>query len=120
MSHVVLHDDAANRRLMLLALAGHLAPQVWQQGADAALARLGHLAGYRDFDDAVTGIAANDCHQNVGLRGCYTATGVIRVEDTSPKTLKEIQLNRFTRPVARLAFGRLEPDRKLFHVQLDP
>jgi hypothetical protein len=68
----------------------------------------------------ITGIAANDCHQNVGLRGFYTATGAIRVEDTSPKTLKEIQLNWFTRPVARLAFGRLEPNRKLFHVQLDP
>ncbi|MCL4789138.1 MAG: histidinol phosphatase, partial [Verrucomicrobia bacterium] len=35
-------------------------------------------------------------------------------------TLKEFKLNWFTRPLARLCFGRLEPDRKLFHVQLDP
>jgi len=68
----------------------------------------------------ITGIAANDCHQNVGVRGFYTANGGIRVEDTSPQTLKEFKLNWFTRPIARLLFGPLLPDRKLFHVQLDP
>jgi hypothetical protein len=68
----------------------------------------------------VTGIAANDCHQNGGFRGFYTRSGTIRVEDTSPKTLKEFKLNWFTRPLARLLFGPLQPDRKLFHIQLDP
>jgi hypothetical protein len=68
----------------------------------------------------ITGIAGNDCHQNVGFRGVYTPSGTIRVEDTSPKTLKEFKLNWFTRPLARLFFGPLQPDRKLFHVQLDP
>jgi len=68
----------------------------------------------------ITGIAANDCHQNVGFRGIYTRSGTIRVEDTSPKTLKEFKLNWLTRPLARLLFGPLQPDRKLFHVQLDP
>jgi hypothetical protein len=68
----------------------------------------------------ITGIAANDCHQNVGVRAFYTAADTIRVEDTSPKTLKEFKLNWFTRLVARLCFGPLTPSRKLFHVQLDP
>ena len=68
----------------------------------------------------LTGIAANDCHQNVGFRGIYTAADTIRVEDTSPKTLKEFKLNWFTRPIAKFCFGPLEPDRKLFGVQLDP
>jgi hypothetical protein len=68
----------------------------------------------------VTGIAGNDCHQNVGLRGFYTAEGTIRVEDTSPRTLRVFKLNWFTRPLARLWFGPLVPGRKLFHVQLDP
>jgi hypothetical protein len=68
----------------------------------------------------ITGIAGNDCHQNVGLRAFCTTNGTLRLEDTSPKTLTEIRLNGFTRPVARLFFGRLEPGRKLFHVQLDP
>jgi hypothetical protein len=68
----------------------------------------------------VTGIAGNDCHQNVGVRGFYTAADTIRVEDTSPKTLKEFKLNWFTRLLARLCFGSLKPNRKLFHVQLDP
>lgn len=68
----------------------------------------------------ITGIAGNDCHQNVGFRGFYTTSGTIRVEDTSPRTLKEFKLNWFTRALARLFFGPLTPDRKLFHVQMDP
>jgi hypothetical protein len=68
----------------------------------------------------LTGIAGNDCHQNVGYRAFYTANDTIRFEDTSPETLGETKLNWFTRPLARLAFGPLEPGRKLFHLQLDP
>lgn len=68
----------------------------------------------------ITGIAANDCHQNVGFRGFYTSADTIRIEDTSPETLKEFKLNWFTRAGAWLLFGKLEPDKKLFHIQLDP
>jgi len=68
----------------------------------------------------ITGIAANDCHQNVGFRVFYEAPNTLRIEDTSPETLKEIQLNWLTRPLARLFLGPLEPNRELFHVQLDP
>jgi hypothetical protein len=68
----------------------------------------------------ITGIAGNDCHQNVGFRAVYTKSDTIRIEDTSPKTLREFKVNWFTRPIARLCFGRLEPDKRLFHVQFDP
>lgn len=68
----------------------------------------------------ITGTAGNDCHQNVGLRAVYTDADTIRIEDTSPKTVGEFKLNWFTRPLARLCLGRLEPGRKLFHFQLDP
>jgi len=68
----------------------------------------------------ITGIAGNDCHQNVGIRGIYTTNDTIRVEDTSPKVLKEFKLTWFTRPLARLCFGPLIPNRRLFHIQLDP
>ena len=68
----------------------------------------------------ITGIAGNDCHQNVGFRAFYTDGDTIRIEDTSPETLEEFKLNWFTRPLARLMLGQLEPGRKLFHVQFDP
>jgi len=82
-------------------------------------------ANLRRWDDLnrtrhITGIGGNDCHQNTGLRVWCTAAGTLRVEDTSPKTLREVKLNWFTRFLARLCFGRLEPGRKLFQVQLDP
>ena len=68
----------------------------------------------------LTGIAGNDCHQNVGFRAICTSAGTIRVEDTSPRTLREFKLNWFTRLLARLCFGPLRPNRTLFHVQFDP
>ncbi|HNQ73200.1 MAG TPA: hypothetical protein PKN95_06300 [Verrucomicrobiota bacterium] len=68
----------------------------------------------------ITGTAGNDCHQNVGVRALYTAADTIRIEDPSPQVLAEFSLNWLTRPLARLLFGRLEANRKLFHLQLDP
>jgi hypothetical protein len=68
----------------------------------------------------LTGIAGNDCHQNVGVRAHYTPEGTIRIEDTSPKVLKDVRLNALTRLLARALFGPLEPGRRLFHFQLDP
>jgi hypothetical protein len=68
----------------------------------------------------LTGIAGNDCHQNTGVRIFYTSSDHLRIEDTSPKVLREIKLNACTRWLARLCFGPLEPGRKLWQVQLDP
>lgn len=68
----------------------------------------------------ITGIAGNDCHQNVGFRIFYTKEGKLLIEDTSPDTLADFKLNWFTRMVAKACFGPLEPGRKLFHFQLDP
>ena len=56
----------------------------------------------------------------MGWRAFYTANGRIRVQDTSPRLLKEYKLGWFTRPLARLLFGPLKRGRELFHVQLDP
>ncbi len=56
MSHVLLDDDAPNKRQMLLAMAGYLAPEIWQQSVEAALGRVGRLAGYRDFEEAAARI----------------------------------------------------------------
>jgi len=68
----------------------------------------------------LTGIGGNDCHQNTGLRLVSTAQGTLRLEDTSPKTLRELKLNLLTRGLARLGFGPLTPNRLLFRAQLDP
>ena len=68
----------------------------------------------------ITGIAGNDAHQNVGIRGTCTDSNTIRIDDTSPKGAKEYKLNWLTRWLAKVCFGPLEPNRELFHVQLDP
>ncbi len=72
----------------------------------------------------ITGFGGNDCHQNTGFRGIYEQRedggDVLRIEDTSPDTLKEFKLNFLTRGLLRFFAGPLENGKKLFHVQLDP
>jgi len=68
----------------------------------------------------IVGIAGNDCHQNTGFRLVLVDADTLRLEDTSPETLREWSLNSFTRGLVRLGWGSLIPGRQLFHVQLDP
>lgn len=70
----------------------------------------------------ITGIAANDAHQNVGVRGIYTTEDTLVVKGTGEKheSIKEIKLNAFTRTLLRLCCGPLEPGREVFRFELDP
>ncbi|MFO8011838.1 MAG: family 10 glycosylhydrolase [Phycisphaerae bacterium] len=58
MTHVLLEDDAARKRRMLLALAGHLAPGLWEEAAGGAVARIGEIGPYETFEAASGGIRA--------------------------------------------------------------
>lgn len=70
----------------------------------------------------ISGIAANDAHQNVGIRAFYTAGDTFLLKKTGEKTKKiaEFKLNAFTRPLLQACFGPLQADRQLFRVELDP
>ncbi|MFP4501741.1 MAG: hypothetical protein ACLFTT_12125 [Candidatus Hydrogenedentota bacterium] len=68
----------------------------------------------------ITGIAANDCHQNNGITITYTEEDTLLVRDTSPKDVAEYELNFFTRLLARVMFGALEPNKEVFRYQVDP
>lgn len=72
----------------------------------------------------ITAIAANDCHQNVGLRGRYTAEDTLLLLDTGhsdpKKKVAEIPLNLLTRTLLRLCFGKFQPGDQLFRLDLDP
>jgi uncharacterized lipoprotein YddW (UPF0748 family) len=58
MTHVLLTDDPDNKRRLLLALLGRLAPEVWEQAAQTALQRTGVIAAGRTFAEVVTAISA--------------------------------------------------------------
>lgn len=72
----------------------------------------------------ITAIAANDCHQNVGLRALYTDDDTLLLLDTGhsdpAKKIGEYRLNFITRSLLRLCFGKLEPGRQLFRLDMDP
>jgi uncharacterized lipoprotein YddW (UPF0748 family) len=53
MTHVLLKDDAANQRRMLMAMVGQLAPEVLKQAVETAIDRIGRVGSARNFDDAV-------------------------------------------------------------------
>lgn len=68
----------------------------------------------------ITGIAANDCHQNVGVYGIYTPDGKLEIRESSGKQVKQYGLNFLTRALLRLVAGPLTPGEEVFRFQLDP
>jgi len=58
MTHVLLDDDSATKRRMLLAMAGHLVPELWGKSAQATVQRTGQFGPYADWAEATRLIAA--------------------------------------------------------------
>lgn len=58
MTHVLLTDDPANKRRFLLAMAGHLVPDIWRRAVETALAGAGGELGLGSFAEAVRHISA--------------------------------------------------------------
>jgi uncharacterized lipoprotein YddW (UPF0748 family) len=58
MSHVIYLTDQVNKEKMLLGLIGHYVPEIWPDAAGAAIARIGTIAEYADYDQAVADIRA--------------------------------------------------------------
>ncbi len=56
MSHVLLGDDLANKRRMLLAMAAALAPELWPRAVAAGIAKIGEVGGSRNVDEAAATI----------------------------------------------------------------
>lgn len=70
----------------------------------------------------IVGIGANDAHNNVGVRGFYTADDTLLLLGTGGDDDKkgEWPLGFFSRLLLRLFFGSLEPGKMLFRFDLDP
>lgn len=49
MTHVLLSDDPANKRRMLLAMVGHLMPEAWEQAARLSIERIGAIGPHASF-----------------------------------------------------------------------
>jgi hypothetical protein len=82
----------------------------------AVLANWDRLNKERD----IVGIAANDCHQNVGVFAIWQGDGTLLLRQTDGKHDSEYRPGFLMRLFLRLFFGPLEPGRELFRVQLDP
>lgn len=50
-SHIILRDDREKKKQMLSAILGHLAPSLWTQMADNALAQRGRIGHLQDRED---------------------------------------------------------------------
>jgi uncharacterized lipoprotein YddW (UPF0748 family) len=58
MTHVLLSDDLANKRWLLLAMLGQFRPELWKTAAQAALERLGRFGPFKGWEDAETALRA--------------------------------------------------------------
>ena len=69
LTHVLLPDDPANKRRLLLAMLGSLSPAIWQRASITALARIGRVGSITSFDEAVNQISPNGRRQPQGSPG---------------------------------------------------
>ena len=56
MTHILLPEDGARKRAMLLALAGHLVPGFWPQATEAMMQQIGQWGTFEGFEAASEGI----------------------------------------------------------------
>ena len=52
MTHVLLKDDAPNKQRMLMAMLGSLAPDLWRQSVDGAIAGIGRIGPAHNLEEA--------------------------------------------------------------------
>ncbi|HEY3323078.1 MAG TPA: family 10 glycosylhydrolase [Planctomycetota bacterium] len=60
MTHVLLNDDAPNKRRLVLAMVGHFLPEFWEKAATAAFRQVGFFGPYTGMNSAVKGISQAD------------------------------------------------------------
>ncbi|MGI6460797.1 MAG: family 10 glycosylhydrolase [Candidatus Hydrogenedentales bacterium] len=58
MSHILLSEDPVRKRRLLLAMTGHLLPELWRVAAQHALAGAGAVGGYPDLASCRQGLMA--------------------------------------------------------------
>jgi len=56
LTHVLIPDDQANKVRLLLAMVGHLVPDLWRDAASGAVERIGKFGPYENYDAAYRGI----------------------------------------------------------------
>ena len=56
-THVLLTEDPARKKQMLLAMTGALYPEIWTRASTGAIARIGEISGYKNFAEAQRQIA---------------------------------------------------------------
>lgn len=67
LTHVLLADDPAAKQRLLLAMVGHLAPELWKEAAAGHLAQVGCLEPYDGYEAARRGIRAEAAGQKAAV-----------------------------------------------------
>ena len=77
LTHVLLADDGEKKARLLLAMAGYLAPELWQQAAQAGLAQVGVIGSAKSFDQA-SALLAPLTADNPRARDAFAAARTLR------------------------------------------
>lgn len=79
MSHILLEDDAVNKRRMLQAMLGYLVPDLWREAAAAVLARMGRMGGAGGYDELAKELT-RACGNDPRVRSALEEAGRRRAE----------------------------------------
>jgi len=99
-SHVLLPDDEAAKRRLLLALVGHLAPEVWAQAARAAVDRIPAVTGQRTFEEAESAL------RQPGLRPDRAAAELAAARSARQQAVESLRQGRFDQTLDQAAEAR--------------
>ena len=81
LTHVLLQDDRARKERMLLAMAGHLAPDLAREAAEARIAAIGRMGPFETFDETSAGIR----QEAAGLNEARRREAAAALDDASAK-----------------------------------
>ncbi len=81
-SHVVLADDADNKRILLLSLLGDMRPDLWRLSAENAISQAGVIGSFSSFDQAASSILS----ANPQRKECADAVGLARSQYDKAKS----------------------------------
>ncbi len=66
-SHILIPDDLPNKSLLLLAMVGHLAPDLWQSAADSKIAQIAQVAHYTKLAPALADLKSRAAGRKIAL-----------------------------------------------------
>ncbi len=100
MTHVLQADDLTNKLQLLLAMMGHLVPELWSDAAQGTLDQIGRFGPYDGYESAMGGIAQLDADAN------RAGAALARADQSRSQGLSLLSEGKFAEAIAAAEASR--------------